>query len=89
MRRTRNTLKRLPPKARKVAELGNELDRLSRTAHTLAETLADAEIEQVANNKRRVTMPGCAAHPEGWQPDCKGCYRKWATNPPQTEEDNA
>jgi len=80
VRRTRRTLRRLPLRARQVAELGNELHRLSARAHQLAEQLAASEGDVVAISQRRVSLPGCDEHEE-WQPDCKGCYKQWATTP--------
>lgn len=62
MRRTRRTLRRLPRRARRVAELGNELHRLSAKAHQLANELADGEVDAETLQLQQVKLPGCNRH---------------------------
>jgi len=61
-RRTRRTIRRLPPISREIARLANDLDRLSRRAAALAEKTASAESLAAAGAKHLAYFK---AHGEG------------------------
>jgi len=60
-RKTKRTMRRYPPLAKELIAAANELDRLSRRIHLLAEKVSNAEHDSEALQRFLTTLP---AHEE-------------------------
>ena len=65
--KTSKTLRKMKPRARELARLGNDAARLSRRLHAAAEHLQELEIDNAAMQAQLFRYP--PGHPY----DCKGC----------------